>query len=391
MKLGFHYHAPYKKIDGKILLSGTIGVFVDELAKQCEQVYLFLEEQTDNDSVEEDHEITSKNITLVSLGAKSTFYKRLLAPGSKLKIMEEHIHLIDHLLLRSPSPLCPHIYKRFHNICPTTNLLVGNYIHGLKSLKQPFIRKTAIIVLMYYYQWLQNRMVNNSDIIVNSIALGEENQKRARSVHHVKTTTLSKEDFFYRTDTFLQPTKRILYTGRINFQKGLRELISAVTLLENPHSYFIDIVGWEEPGTFSYTNALQELAIEKKIANQLLFHGKKKIGEELNQFYRNADLFVLPTYHEGFPRSIWEALANGLPVIASTVGSIPHYLTHEKNALLIEPRNVTDIVEAIHELEHNGELRTTLIRNGYDIVSSVTLEEQTKLLLTILKSTNQLR
>lgn len=390
MKLGFHYHAPFKNANGTILLPGNIGIFVDELAKHCEQVYLFLEEQTDTHSIEEDYILQGKNIVLVSLGAKSTFYKRLLAPKSKLDVIAQHIHKIDHLLLRSPSPLCPHIHKRFHNICPTTNLLVGNYIRGLRSLKQPFIRKTAIIVLTYYYQWLQNKMIKNTDLIVNSVVLGTENQQRARSIHHVKTTTISKEHFYYRTDTFTQSAKRILFTGRINFQKGLRELISAVALLKNPHSYIIDIVGWEEPGTFSYTEALKVLAAEKNIPDQLVFHGKKKVGEELNQFYRTADLFVLPTYHEGFPRTIWEALSNGLPVIATKVGSIPFYLSHKTNAFLIEPKNVSDLVQAINQLEQDTALRKTIIRNGYDIAESATLEEQTKLLLRILTTTNQI-
>jgi glycosyltransferase involved in cell wall biosynthesis len=390
MIIGFHYHSPFVVKGDKIFLPGNIGVFVDELAKQTKHLYLFLEEQTDIDSVEEDHEIQSNNITLISLGPKSTFYKRLLAPKSKLDIIAKHIHLLDHFLLRSPSPLCPHIYFRFHKKCAITNLLVGNYINGLKSLKQPPVRKVAIVVLMHYYQWLQNKMIRNSDLIANSIELGNENKKRARSIHLVKTTTISKETFFYRSDTFQYATKRILFTGRINFQKGLRELISAIAILDNSPSYSIDIVGWEEPGKFSYTNALKDLAKEKGISTQLHFHGKKKVGEELNQFYRNADLFVLPTYHEGFPRTIWEALANGLPVIASKVGSIPHYLSNKENALLIEPKHVTAIVEAIKQLESDPDLRKKIIKNGYEIVETVTLEEQTKLLINILRSTNQL-
>jgi glycosyltransferase involved in cell wall biosynthesis len=107
------------------------------------------------------------------------------------------------------------------------------------------------------------------------------------------------------------------------------------------------------------------------------------VGPELNKMYQQADLYVIPSYHEGFPRTIWEAMANSLPVIATKVGGIPTYLTHEKNAMLIEPKSVQEIVRGIKKMANDSVLRKKIIVEGFELVKSNTLEVQTKKMITI--------
>ena len=107
----------------------------------------------------------------------------------------------------------------------------------------------------------------------------------------------------------------------------------------------------------------------------------------MNQLYRDAQIYIIASVSdfEGFPRTIWEAMANSCPVIATRVGSIPHYLEHERHALLIEPKDVEGIVEAVKRLLSDEALRQKLIRNGYALAQTNTLEIQTKRLVQILK------
>ncbi|MCZ2141171.1 MAG: glycosyltransferase family 4 protein, partial [Bacteroidia bacterium] len=361
-----------------------IGVFVNELAKHVKHLYFFQESQLNIDSEEEDYAITNPNITIVDLGPKSTFYKRLLFPETKLKIIDNYINNIDLLLLRTPSPLSPHIHKRFADKIPVINLLVGNYMRGLSGLAQPTHRKVAIIALTMYYQLLQHRMLRGANVIVNSHQLLNDNKNRAKDIFLVKTTTINEDTFFVREDTCTNNPIHLLFTGRINFQKGLRELIETVGKLYNKHNIILDIVGWEEKGQFSYQQHLMDLAHKLNISDRVIFHGKKKIGPELNEFYRHADIYVLPSYHEGFPRTIWEAMAHSLPVITTSVGGIPYYLDNEC-AIIIEPKNTNALTEAIDKLVTNSELRKNIIKNGFDLVKTCTLEYQTKELIGYLK------
>lgn len=386
MKLGFHYHSTFRMIDGRIYVPGYIGVFIDSLAKETEELYLFLEEQTDVISQEEDYGLNAENIRLVNLGPKSTFYKRLLSPASKLEIIKKHAHTLDALLLRVPSPLGPHIFNALHSKVPVYSLVVGNYVKGLKDLKQPFLRKAAIVALTYYYQWLHNAMIRKSRIFVNSGALFDDYKNKSKEITLIKTTTLDDSSFYQREDTCMNDTIRVLFTGRINFQKGLRELIDAVASLAPKHKLHIDIVGWEEKGSFSYEEALKERAEEKGIASDLTFHGKKKIGPELQAYYKQADIYVIPSYHEGFPRTIWEAMAASLPVIATTVGSIPYYLNNEEHGLLVPPRDTASLAAAIERIISDQSLRKQLISNGFETAQDVTLEKQTGKLINQIKS-----
>lgn len=384
MNLGFHYHTTFKIVNGTYYVPGYIGVFVNELAKHVKHLYFFQESQPNTNSEEEDYAITNKNISIVDLGPKSTFYKRLLYPESKLKIIDKYLHKIDIFLLRTPSPLSPHIYKRFADKIPVINLLVGNYMRGLTGLAQPIHRKAAIMVLTTYYQYLQNKMISGAHVIVNSHQLLNDNIKRAKDIFLVKTTTINEETFFERSDTCQNKTIHLLFTGRINFQKGLRELVESVGNLKSKHKIVLDIVGWEEKGKFSYQQHLMDLALKLNVGDRVIFHGKKKIGPELNEFYHNADIYVLPSYHEGFPRTIWEAMAHSLPVVTTSVGSIPYYLNNEC-ALIIEPKNTNLLTDAIDKIITNSELRKKIIKNGYDLVKTCTLEYQTQELVGYLK------
>lgn len=388
MNLGFYYHSAFKRINNNIIVPGYIGVFIDSIANQVDKLYLFLEEQTNLNSTEEDYKLISSNIELVNLGYKSSFYKRILYPVNQLKIIKKYHQVIDTFLVRMPTPLGPHIINSIKKETNVYALLVGNYTKGLKDLKQPFIRKVGISILTFYYQYIQNKSIKNRSIFVNSGELLEENKKITNNITLIKTTTLSKNSFYQRFDTCLNNTIKVLYTGRINFQKGLRELIEAIAYLNSKYTIELHIVGWEDSGSFIYQKELQNLAQNIGIQDQIHFHGKKKIGPELDAFYRMADIYVIPSYHEGFPRTIWEAMANSIPVIATAVGSIPFYLKNEETALIIEPRNKSAIANAIDNLIANPNLRKNIIKNAFEMSQEITLEHQSKLLINKIKELN---
>ena len=128
------------------------------------------------------------------------------------------------------------------------------------------------------------------------------------------------------------------------------ELVEALASLSEDHPTLrLHFVGWEEDPSHPVRNTLEKRAAELRVLDRVLFHGRKQLGEELWQMYRMADIYVIPSYHEGFPRTIWEAMAHSLPVVATRVGAIPYYLTDKENALLIEPKSVAAIAEGIRK------------------------------------------
>lgn len=385
MKIGYHYHVPYKKVGDKIYLPSYFGLFIDELANNVDNVTLFLFERNNLEDDLEDYILKSPNITLISLGPHPTFYHRILWPFKFLKICKNHASELNHFVVRAPTPLSAYIYWAIKKQTKVTLMIVGDYIKSLPGLEQPLYRKLPIVILMYFYQYLHLKSVKRANVLVNSPELMQILYPINQYIKLIKTTTLDSGSFYSREDTCKGNTIKLLYTGRINFAKGLKELINAVAILNEKLNIRTElhIVGWEDRGQ-NIVALLKNQASELNISDRLFFYGKKKIGDELNSYYRMADLYVIPSYHEGFPRTIWEALSQSTPVIATNVGGIPYYLNNKENALLIEPKSVEAIVEAVELLIYNKELRQQLIKNGLDTAKEVTLENQTKILLKAL-------
>ena len=230
------------------------------------------------------------------------------------------------------------------------------------------------------------RQIRKTKTLVNSQDLFNKYQYLAFKIDQIKTTTLSKNDFFERYNTCQNNVINLIFTGRIDLHKGLVELVTATAyLIKRNRNVVCNIVGWESNPNKPVQKELVLLAKLLNIEKQLIFHGRQSVGAMLNSKYRMADIFVLPSYHEGFPRTIWEAMANSLPVIATPVGSIPKTLTVEENVLLVKPKESVKLANEIERILDDTTLRKKLIKNGYILALENTLENQTAKLITKLK------
>ena len=108
-------------------------------------------------------------------------------------------------------------------------------------------------------------------------------------------------------------------------------------------------------------------------------------GEILFKFYRNADAYILPSYHEGMPHSIWEAMSQGVPVISTPVGGVGDFFVDNEDILFLKIRDSKSIVEAVQKLKSDNKLHSTLIKNGFKKVSKVTRESQSEKIVAIMK------
>ncbi len=83
-------------------------------------------------------------------------------------------------------------------------------------------------------------------------------------------------------------------------------------------------------------------------------------GERKAQLLRDADIFVLPSYNEGLPFAIIEAMAAGLPVVATPVGGIPEIIRDGENGFLVSPGDVDGLAERLAQLAIDPALRQTM-------------------------------
>jgi glycosyltransferase involved in cell wall biosynthesis len=146
---------------------------------------------------------------------------------------------------------------------------------------------------------------------------------------------------------------RCLAVARLVERKGLGELIRAFAQLPRGR-YELEIVG-DGPDE----RALRQLAFHLGVAHEIRFTGAlDRIG--VARRYREADMFTLPSSAEAFGNVFAEALASGLPIVASDVGGIPELVEHGVNGLLVPAGKPRALAQAIQYLANDPELRSEM-------------------------------
>lgn len=136
--------------------------------------------------------------------------------------------------------------------------------------------------------------------------------------------------------------------------KGLEYAIEAIARLKNKNITFTIIGEGEE------RERLRNLIAERGLTDIVQLLGFK---ENASSYIGLFDIFTLTSLKEGLPYSILEAGLAGLPVVASDVGGISEIIENGKSGILIQPKNVEQIVESLSDLINNPEKRKTLGEN----------------------------
>jgi glycosyltransferase involved in cell wall biosynthesis len=143
----------------------------------------------------------------------------------------------------------------------------------------------------------------------------------------------------------------ILYVGWLLEAKGVRELVQAVRGLPKAR---LTLVGPEDPAfVASLRPDLEALGERVRVL-------PPRPREEVRKLYRDADLLVLPTWREGFPTVVLEAMAAGLPLVATPVGAIPEAVRDGEEGLLVPPRDLPALRGALGRLIDDPALRADL-------------------------------
>jgi glycosyltransferase involved in cell wall biosynthesis len=144
--------------------------------------------------------------------------------------------------------------------------------------------------------------------------------------------------------------------------KGLETLVAAmdIVLRKFPRAH-LRIAGDGPAG-----NGLRELAAELQIGERVTFLGWQ---EDLNPLFQSSDVFAVPSVAEGLGIAALEAMAAGLPVVASNVGGLPEVVDHGRTGWLVPPGDPDALAARIAELLSDRDLRLRMGHEGRDRVT----------------------
>jgi glycosyltransferase involved in cell wall biosynthesis len=153
------------------------------------------------------------------------------------------------------------------------------------------------------------------------------------------------------------------YVGRLSEEKGVRYLIEAGLILKGKGIPFRIIVVGDGPER----KVLEDLAKGKDLGERIIFVGFQGDAEN---WMTAMDVFVLPSLTEGTPMALLEAMACGIPVVASSVGGVPRVVVSGNNGILVAPRKSEEIADAVKGLYETEGLRETLAEEAKRTIRS---------------------
>jgi glycosyltransferase involved in cell wall biosynthesis len=223
----------------------------------------------------------------------------------------------------------------------------------------------------YNHNWFQKRycqfILNSVDLLV--VLSQEWKTYFSTIVPHKKIEILyngvfKMEEQFSRTNA----TPTCLFLGRLGERKGVYDLLLAIKKLKEK--------GVESKFLLAGDGEITE--VKQRIKDYHIEDMVEVLGwihvHEKERLLRKADMLVLPSYNEGLPMAILEAMNFSLPVISTYVGGIPELIQHGENGYLIEPGDIEGLAKSLEMLINDqnaivqmGEKNRKLIHNQFDI------------------------
>lgn len=249
----------------------------------------------------------------------------------------------------------PSAFKYVSILCWLLKTPYGLYIRGeqgIQSRSSKWIYKEAFVIFTVtdYFTQMVNRITNKN------------------TVHSIRPMIpLTEKDLVGDRGYIVKDPYTILFLARMEADKGVEELLQAVRLLKHKnYSFRLDLVG-----DGGYLPQARELVNQLDIADIVSIKGAVLDAEKVRQFYLDADIYILPTYHEGFPRTLYEAMIFGAPIITTFVGGISGIMVNEFNCLEITPKSTESIVERIEYAMNNYSDMAKYASNGFKTVAPI--------------------
>lgn len=379
-----HHHATiYTDLaTGEMYTYSFIGRWVNELSRHFDKVGLLFHESKTK-SQKHDTLLLGDRIVIESFGSPGRGWDRLQKISRVKAACKRASGKYDALLIRGITPRQYTVLNNVH-VKLVAYILVGS----IRDSKPTFqLSKTGLyLYFMYFVRLLElkkiakraNLMMANSPKVVEEIK-----QNFTVEAIYMPTNTIKKCELRPFRNKVIGNPIRFYFCGRVVKDKGIFELLEAVSILNekgiNCRATITGIVSADVQAEF------QSLPYWHVIKDLVEFTGFVYFGEDLLNLYESQDIFVLPSYHEGFPHSIWEAAAVSTPVITTPVGGIPGILTNEE-VWFVSVKSARALAEKVIELIQNPDLVNVRTRALYSLLQKNTVESGVEKLAYSLKN-----
>ncbi len=154
----------------------------------------------------------------------------------------------------------------------------------------------------------------------------------------------------------------LVYAGRLSPEKGLLSLIQALGIVDKSAFEFQCLILGEGPTLEAITQEIERTDLKNKI----FLTGNRS---DIRAWLPHCDIFVLPSIWEGASMALLEAMAAGLPIVATATGGTPELVEDGISGILVPPADPTALADALIQLLGSVELREKMGKAGYKLVN----------------------
>lgn len=240
----------------------------------------------------------------------------------------------------------------------------------------PITRKyglgVALKLHLYLYDFME-RLVSRGQMVFAQGQTCYDKHKTQSDCELVLSTAHHVEDIVTPVPRFQRRPYTILTVARLTGVKNLELIVQALArLTEASEDWRVVFVG-EGPRR----TALEALANKVGLAERVRLPGQVQRGMALWRHFDEADCFVLSSRSEGTPKVLLEAMARGLPIVASAVAGVPTIVAHEERGLLFRDDDVDALLAALRRISIESDLRGRMVANAHQYCAAHTVERVT--------------
>ena len=229
-------------------------------------------------------------------------------------------------------------------------------------------KKKLLISGFFFENALYTWACKGADVYTNGTHLSEKLHTKGVKAIPLISSTLTESDFYYPEKSISPETVKFIYLGYLRTAKGVETAIRAFAMYNEkfPNSSFTII------GTGEFENQLKNIVSVGGIKN-IRFVGKIEDRDIINRELREADIFIFASLSEGSPRVILEAMANGLGVISTPVGSLPSVFKDNQDIAFADFNNPDSFFEKMLHFSNNQEFYNEVRTASYSKVKEFTI------------------
>lgn len=334
--------------DGRYYCASGTGQFAQELIELGNDVTMF-GQQLEDPSSTSSYDILAGGVEVAGLGRyKSKVISYLLLYCLSIK----YIMKSDFVYFFYPTS-----YRYLPYICRLFGKKYGLYVRGDKDVNNRLSKS------LYKHAYVVFTVAKIFTDMVNNISKNKVGHTIRPMISYTDLDVVKDRSYFSK-DIY-----KLLFLCRLQKEKGLEELFEAMDNLrkENISCFYLTVVGGGP-----YLETARQKVIELGLDDFVSLEGNVNDEAKKKEYFLKSDIYILPTYYnEGFPRTLYEAMIFGTPILTTFVSGIPSLMVDNYNCKRLEERSVKSIEETLKYAMSNYEEMGVFANNATKTILQV--------------------